>query len=645
MMNGNDFKSTQNTSSKPTRSGRLLPAEPARRAPVQARGLAPGGPLRWQQAAAPRTATTLLLCIMLLFGAWGCRDVEPIEPGADIDTHVTDWRDEVIYQILVDRFANGDPNNDYRVNPHAPAAYHGGDWQGIIDKLDYLEELGVTALWISPAVKNVETDAGVDGYHGYWTQDFMAPNPHFGDLAKLREMVDEAHERDMLVILDIVTNHVGQVFYYDINGNGQPDESVFGSGTTSELTRTSEYDPDYDPRGIRARTSLGESGLAPVVFLNRPEINRVATMPEAFQNPNWYYRKGRVWDWGQRDQVLTGDFPGGLKDLKTTHPDVRKALIDAYAWWIGVADFDGFRIDTLKHVEHGFWEEFAPAIRQYAKDHGKDNFLMFGESFDGDDQLNGSYTYNDGVDSVFYFSHKFQVIDGVFTYGGPTSQIEDIFNARADNYSGIPNQNGPVDADGNGLNSQQLLINFIDNHDIPRFLYNNPSIDALHNALVYLLTIDGIPCIYYGTEQQFEGGNDPFNREDLWPSGYDTENETFKHIKHLISLRKQLAPLRRGDMQIRWSTTRTGDEEDAGIFAFERTYEGETVLVVLNVHDDNASQTSFQGSSMQTSFSQGTVLANVFEDEDSANDQVTVGADGKLNVEIQPRGGKIYVVK
>lgn len=589
------------------------------------------------------TATTLLLCFVVALFAPACRDVEPIEPGANLTSNVDDWRDEVIYQILVDRFANGDPNNDYRVNPHAMAAYHGGDWQGIIDHLDYLEELGVTALWISPVVKNVETDAGVDGYHGYWTQDFLAPNPHFGDLAKLRELVDEAHARDMKVILDIVTNHVGQVFYYDINGNGQPDESVFGSGTSSPLTRVSEYDPDYDPRGIQAQTSLGEAGLAPVVFLNRPSINRIATMPEEFQNPDWYNRKGRVWDWNQRDQVLTGDFPGGLKDLKTTNPEVRQALIDAYSWWIGVADFDGFRIDTLKHVEHGFWQEFAPGIRQYAKDHGKDNFLMFGEAFDGNDELAGSYTFNNEVDSVFYFSHKFQVVDGVFINGGPTSNIEDLFEARKDNYSTVPHPNGPTAADGSGLSAQKLLINFLDNHDIPRFLYQNPSIDALHNALFYLLTIDGIPCIYYGTEQQFHGGNDPFNREDLWQSGYDTSNPTFQRIKQLIALRKKYAPLRRGDMHIKWSTTRTGGEEDAGIFAFERSYNGETILVVLNTNDEHASHTSFEGNNMPTSFAQGTVLTNVFEDGDTSNNRVTVGPNGELNVEVQPRSGKIFV--
>lgn len=591
---------------------------------------------------------TSALIAALAFALASCRDVQPIEPSQQLTTQVDDWRDEVIYQILVDRFENGDPNNDFRVNLTAPAAYHGGDWQGIIDRLDYLETLGVTALWISPVVKNVETDAGVDGYHGYWAQDFTAPNPHFGDLAKLRELVDEAHARDIKVILDIVTNHVGQVFYYDINGNGQPDESIEGSGERSPVVRTSEYDPDFDPRGIQASTSLGEAGLAPVRFFNRPEINRLAPEPAEFANPNWYNRKGKVTDWNSREQVVTGDFPGGLKDLKTTNPQVREALIDAYAYWIGVADFDGFRIDTLKHVEYDFWEVFAPAIRQYAADRGKRNFLMFGEAFDGNDELLGSYTFGNGVESVFYFSQKFSVIDGVFAYGGPTSQIEALFNARSTNYSDQPKPLGPTSADGEGLSPQQLLVNFVDNHDIPRFLYNKPSIPALHNALFYVMTIDGIPCVYYGTEQQFRGGNDPFNREDMWDSGFDTTNETFKHLQTLIALRKQHAPLRRGDLQVRWATERTGDEQDAGIFAFERSYNGETILVVLNTHDDKASRTTardFGGGDMQTSFPQGTLLENVYPDESSNFDQVTVGANGTLDIEIPPRGGKIYVVK
>jgi glycosidase len=580
--------------------------------------------------------------------AQGCVDPSGLEGPPELSTHVVDWRDEVIYQLLVDRFANGDVNNDYHVDREAPAAYHGGDWQGVIDRLDYLEELGVTAIWISPVVKNVETDAGVWSYHGYWTQHFTEPNPHFGDTAKLREMVDACHERGIKVILDIVTNHVGQVFFYDINGNGRPDESVYGSGTTSPVTHVSEYDPDYDPEGVQAETSLGGAGPAPIIFFNDPGINRIGPQPDHFRNPDWYNRKGRVYDWSQRDQVITGDFPGGLKDLKTTHPDVRRALVDSYAHWVEQTGVDGFRIDTLKHVEHGFWQMFCPAIRQRAAERGKHQFLMFGEAFDGDDALIGSYTFDQGVDSVFYFSHKFQVVDGVFKHGGPTSTIESLFEARAVNYGSMGHPGGPTAETGEPLAPQQLLVNFLDNHDIPRFLYDEPSVEALHNALVYLLTIDGIPCLYYGTEQRFDGGNDPHNREDLWSSGYDTDNGTFRLIRHLIDLRKAHAPLRRGDMTIRWATDRTGDEPDAGIFAFERTYRGSTVLVVVNTSDHHVSETSYAwggGEHMQTSFAAGTVLTNVFRDEDVVDDVVTVGAGGRLLVHVPPRGAKVYVAQ
>ncbi len=239
------------------------------------------------------------------FLAYSCVDPEPASNKA-LTNHVEDWRDEIIYQLMVDRFANGDANNDYNVIPDSPAAYHGGDYQGVIDHLDYLEELGVTALWISPVVKNVEEDAGVAGYHGYWTQNFIEVNPHFGDLAKLREMVDACHERGIKVILDIVTNHIGQLFYYDINRNGQPNELVMGSGTQSPLTRTTEWDPDFDSRGVQAVTSLGASGRAPIEWIWNPEINRVPPWPPEFANDDWYNRMGRVTVWGRELDACLG---------------------------------------------------------------------------------------------------------------------------------------------------------------------------------------------------------------------------------------------------------------------------------------------------------------------------------------------------
>jgi glycosidase len=572
-------------------------------------------------------------------------------------------------------------NNDANVVPGALGLYQGGDWQGMIDHLDYLEKLGVTALWISPVVRNLETDANFDAYHGYWQQDFEHVNPHFGDLAKLRELVQKAHAKHFKVILDIVTNHVAQLFYYDINGNGHPDENTYGAGcgvappmdkmacpqNPPLITHLSEFDPDYDPNGVRGYTSLGFSGPAEIRWIHNAAINREPTLPGAnadqtadqqsgFQRADWYHKKGRIVDYSQRDQVLTGDFPGGLKDLATERDDVRVALTAVFAKWIRAADFDGFRIDTLKHVEHEFWQYFCPRIRQYCAKKidlpdpdvnngvvreltvAKQKFFMFGESFDGSDDLDGSYTQNQEVDAVFYFPQKFSVFDAVFKYGGATSQIEAQLMRKQQKYAATPNN------DGIGVPAQQALVNFMDNHDVPRFLFDKPSLPALYNAMAFLFTEDGIPCLYYGTEQEFAGGNDPDNRERLWQTGFATNGATFEYVARLIKIRKAYSPLRRGDISVKWSTDHVGVEQDANIFAFERNDGGKKVLVVINTSESKTSETSSAasgGAPMTVTFPDGTTLDDVLSGDPAAS--VTVGTAGALTVSVPMRGAKILV--
>ena len=574
-----------------------------------------------------------------------CVPADEFADPPELDTHVEDWRDEVIYQVLVDRFANGDRNNDYNVTlvPQILARHHGGDYQGIIDKADYLEALGVTTLWVSPIVVNVEEDAGISGYHGYWAQDFQNVNPHFGDITSFRALVDEMHRRDIKVILDIVTNHVGQLFYYDINRNGRPDSTIYGGGSQDPnefmddpIEVISEWDPSYDGRGVQGWTSLGESGPAPLVWVNMPEINRIPPEPAVFANDDWYNRRGRVTDWNNLEQVERGDFPGGLKDLDTTNPEVRDALIDVYQFWITQTDIDGFRIDTVKHVDHAFWQQFSAAMRQHAADNGKENFLLFGEIFDGDDALIGSYTAPGELDSTFYFSQKFQVYDDVFKRGQGTDRIEGLIAARDANYGQSPQPGGI------GIAPRDALVNFIDNHDVPRFLWDAPGgEDALRAALVFLLTEDGIPCIYYGTEQGFSGGNDPANREPLWESDYATDGALFQHVAALTDVRQQYTALRRGSMEVRWASSRTGDEEDAHVFAFERMHEDGNVLVVLNTQGDGPAHTQYQGSPMPVSFAPGTVLRAAFPPDDDRT--WTVDSQGRVRVEVQPWEGLVLV--
>lgn len=579
----------------------------------------------------------------------GCMDFQGLEGERPIETHVQDWRSEVVYQLMTDRFANGDYANDYRVVENAPARYHGGDYRGVEEKLDYLENLGVTALWISPIVKNVETDAGVDGYHGYWTQDFTQLNPHFGDLLSLRRMIDKAHARGIKVILDIVVNHVGQVFYYDINLNGQADERVGGTGPliapkkpdgtpTSPVHHVNEYDPDYDPRGVQAWTSLGEAGPAPIVFAYDPESNHMPPEPPIFQEAQAYNRRGRVWEWNA-EQTLYGDFPGGLKDLNTENPAVRQALIDVFVRWVELTDLDGFRIDTLKHVEHDFWKTFAPAVRQRLAQKGKNNFFMFGESFDGDDKLVGSFTLGDEVDSVFYFPQYYSVIRDVFQEGKATKQIEDLWNQRLGpngNYGTTPQPGGI------GVPPNKALVNFLDNHDVGRFLFFKNDKAALNNALLFLFTEDGIPCVYYGTEQGFAGGNDPANREDLWWSGYSQASPDFQWVRRLASIRRSYKALTHGEVKVTWASDRTGSESDAGIFAFERSGgdAGDAyALIVLNTKGDKESSTQFNAAGMKVSVPGGTALVNVLD----PNETVSVAGDGTLIVNVPASSGKLFV--
>ncbi|MBW1810482.1 MAG: alpha amylase C-terminal domain-containing protein [Deltaproteobacteria bacterium] len=666
--------------------------------------------------------TRIFIFAVCVFSATAC--VAPPTPGeGPLSDNVINWRDEVIYQIMTDRFADGDASNNYNTNLLDPSAYHGGDWRGIAEKFDYLEALGVTTLWISPVVKNVESDAGFSSYHGYWTQDFSRPNPHFGDIVALREMVDQAHARGFKVILDIVTNHVGQAFYYDINKNGQPDEFFLGQGgrivpigetdSSSELTRILEWDPDFNPDGVQAWTSLGPSGLAPIIFARDPKINRMPPQPDLFAQDYAYNQKGRVtiWNkpevcgcdpWGcawnnpcRREQEVLGDFPGGLKDLATHRYDVRNALFDAFSNWIDIGDFDGFRIDTLKHVEHGFWDDFCPRIREHTLGKGKQNFFMFGEAFDGDDNLLGEYTQGQGVDSLFYFSQYYTLFRGALLGDGSrTCEIERLHCRRhgcQDDpcgegqtfealYNGAGKFNGPTGEYGDQLNSRQLVVNFLSNHDVGRFIYFMPpewsqseKRKLLHLALGYLLTADGIPCLYYGVEQEFEGGNDPANRETLgdinnyktkvWKNGYwqesqktydsdgdgaddtvwepyDTGNPSFKYIALLNSIRHNHIALRRGELRVRWSTTGSAGD-DHGIFAFERQHADENILVVMNLGSQTSSRTSSGTSSMPVGFSSGTTLNDLLDPGNSFQVQSSgcspeVG-EGCLDISVPPR--------
>jgi len=577
----------------------------------------------------------------------GCVGLPAPSEQPVLATHVQDWRDEVIYQVIVDRFADGDPNNDFSVQPGALARYQGGDWLGLQQNLGYIQTLGATTIWISPVVKNVYTNADVDGYHGYWAQDLTQVNPYFGDLPSLRSLVATAHSMGMKVVLDIVCNHMGQLFFYDMNLNGRPDDYIEGNGSPASsaantpadpVVQYNEYDPDYDPRGVQAFSSDGNDGRAPLIFLNLPEYNQIPPQPPILQLASSYHGMGHILNFNDQYQAQHGDFTGGLKDLNTESVDVEQALETAYENWVLSVDFDGFRIDTIKHIDYPFWNLFLPKLRQDLAAQGKKNFYVFGESFDGDDALDGSYTIKAPFDGIVYFPQLFDVYDGVFanaslgpsTPQSPTTVIQQLWTARYTDYSNTPQTGGITNAQGKGVPPTEALLNFIDNHDVGRFLFSSNGDKAgLRNALVLNMTAQGVPCVYYGTEQDFSGGNDPANREVLWAPlgpGYVTTGVTFVHIQTLLQIRKNYAALRHGLTSVIFATDHIGAEPDAGLFAFERTGGDAGTDYALVVIATNASHTS--SATMTTTQPAGTVLVDVL----NGNALHTVGVNGTITL-------------
>ena len=156
-----------------------------------------------------------------------------------LSNHITDWRNEIIYFMLTDRFADGDSTNNSQMpsqddySPSDGKKYQGGDFKGIINKINYLKNLGITTIWITSPVKQAWENSQYASYHGYWPQNFKDVDPHLGTMADFREMVKVAHDNGIKVIMDIVINHTGSLFFYDLNGNGSPDSN--------------EWEPSYNP--------------------------------------------------------------------------------------------------------------------------------------------------------------------------------------------------------------------------------------------------------------------------------------------------------------------------------------------------------------------------------------------------------------
>ena len=449
---------------------------------------------------------------------------------------------DVLYLIMPDRFADGDAANDEpREFPGShdrskPRAWHGGDLRGIQDHLDYLKDLGVTALWLTPIVKNGATQ----DYHGYGAVDLYSVDPHLGSLGDYQNLVAAAHKEKIKVFFDAVPNHTSTLHPW-VKEPPLPD--WFHGTAEHHLDSYSPVKPDF--YGIERHEPIGNDPFEALVDPHAPESMKRNT------TDGWFF--------------------GVLPDLNTENPLVTRYLLQNSIWWTESSGLDGFRVDTFPYVSRKFWAQWHAGLRRIYP-----NLTTIGEVFHGDPVVTSFFAGGvkrwDGIDSglstVFDFPMFFALRD-VLLRGAPAGRVAGVLEHDA------------------LYPHPENLVTFFANHDVPRFSSaQGSSPQKLMLAFGLLATLRGIPELYYGDEIAMPGGNDPDNRRDFpggWAedpkdafveSGRTQEQQgVFATVRTLLHLREEHPALSSGRLWHLFS--------DAQSYVFLRQAE-ERILVIFN---------------------------------------------------------------
>lgn len=499
--------------------------------------------------------------------------------------------DERFYFVMTDRFANGDTGNDEGgltgdrlstgFDPADKGFYQGGDLAGLRQNLDYVEGLGTTAIWLTPSFLNRPVQGSGDdvsaGYHGYWITDFTQIDPHLGTNAELEALIDDAHARGLKVYFDIITNHTADVVDYA--------EGTYDYVDQATAPYTDAEGNPFDPGDYAGTGSFPELDAA-TSFPYTPVVDPAdqdVKVPAWLNDPTLYHNRGNS-TWAG-ESVTYGDF-SGLDDLMTEHAEVVDGFEEIYKAWIDLG-IDGFRIDTVKHVNFEFWEEWSAEIEEYAHAQGKDEFFTFGEVYDADAAKTSPYVRRTDMSSVLDFS--FQAAATSYASGNSARRLADLY-ASDDLYT-------------TPRSSASALPTFLGNHDMGRVGFmlagtDDPlARDELAHELMYLTR--GQPVVYYGDEQGFAGtGGDKDARQTLFATQvdeyanqplvtgeqagsvdrYGTDAPLYEHIAALAALREEHPALASGAQIERYA------ENGAGVYAFSRVDRDERIehLVAAN---------------------------------------------------------------
>lgn len=550
----------------------------------------------------------IALAALLSTALISCQQIAPSAEAQEFRERPPE--DEVVYFVLPDRFANGDPTNDLGglpdgklvsgYDPTHKGFFHGGDLAGLTAKLDYLEDMGITAIWFAPIFKNkpVQGPEGGEsaGYHGYWVTDFTSIDPHFGTNEEFKAFVDAAHARGMKVYMDIITNHTADVIRY-----AEGDETGYKYRSVADFPYSRKLGADGAAinEGFMGDDVQTEENFAkltdptyaytPVV----PDAENDVKVPAWLNDPIYYHNRGDTTFSGESSRY--GDFVG-LDDLFTAHPRVLAGMTEIYGNWIKEFGIDGFRIDTARHVNPEFWQSFVPAMLEIAEAEGIPNFHIFGEVYkdSADNGYIAQYTRRDGFPAVLDFAFQYAVTQAV-----SGEQSPEVLTQMFD---------GDVLYEG-GEEAARTMPTFLGNHDMGRFstLLKNKLPGISQDELLarvklghaMLMTLRGSPVIYYGDEQGFVGdGNDQAARENMFPSqtdsyndnnligtdattaeeNYDQAHPLYSLIKEFAAIRKAHPALARGKQIVR------SYDLEPGLFAVSRIdpESGTEYLVAFN---------------------------------------------------------------
>ncbi|WP_427338399.1 type I pullulanase [Caloranaerobacter sp. DY30410] len=446
-----------------------------------------------------------------------------VKPRLSVGELDFDWDEARIYFIVTDRFNDGDKSNNDPYNigydTSMPGTYHGGDFAGIIEKLDYLKELGINTIWITPIVENIKFDTRhaenphitpYYGYHGYWASNFEKLNPHFGTLEDFHRLIDEAHERGIKIMVDVVLNHIG----YGLKENDP------GIGKDIPNFPTDE-DRERFKGMIRENPSEGD-----------PITQELA----------------------------------GLPDIKTEDPKVREKIINWQVAWVkelGRTEkgntIDYFRVDTVKHVDDVTWMAFKNELTKV-----KPDFKLIGETFGADPENTMGDLGSGKMDSLLDFNFKYTAQNFV---NGEIDDVEKYLEKR----NGI-------------LNNTATFGQFLGSHDEDGFLERvGKDLGKLKVAASLQITAKGQPVIYYGEELGMSGKAEYpyyYNRYDM-PWDKVEGNDVLEHYKKILNIRKA-----HSKVMAKGIRNKIAGSDEEGYLVFERRYGNESVVIALNVKNE-----------------------------------------------------------